>query len=278
MTPKSKGTPQAARRFQRFARRASLLAILAILAPILWFSGNYAYQVIRTDRESNVLASKDALIESFYLVAHTSDLVDRSHKLPLNKWGADVSVYYHRTLPAWYRQLTERQFAILSKYTGIRFHETKRFDQNVGISVFYAPPGTSAGEMARTFGIDYDRVRLATCYAIHEIGDDGFIAWGHIVFSLPEGERQSESCVVEELVQALGLPADRATYFPTIFSDTRARPVTLPLNDRILLRALYDPAIKTGMTIEQTQDLIPGIIRGLAAGVKARGEQALYQD
>lgn len=278
MALKSKGTTRAARRFQRFARRASLLAIFAIVAPILWFAGGYAYQVIRTDRESDVLAPEGSLIESFYLVAHTSDLIDPSHRLPLFKWGPDVSVYYHQSLPDWYRRRTERQFEVLSKYTGIRFHETEQFDQNAGISVFYAAPGMTAGEMARTFGFDYDRVRLSTCYGIYERGDEGTTVWGHIVFSLPEGERQAESCIVEETVQVMGLPADRATYFPTIFSDTRARPVRLPLNDKILLRALYDPTIKSGMTFAQTQNLIPGIIRGLAAGVKARGEQALYQD
>ena len=278
MMPKEKGTTRAAHRFRRFARRATLLAILAIVTPALWFSGNYAYQVILTDKKSDVLASEDALVESFYLVVHTSDGVDQSHTFPLNKWGPDVSVYYHQSVPGWHRRLTEHQFEILSKYTGIRFHQARQFDPNAGISVFYAPLGTSAGEMARRFGIDQDRVQLATCYGIYEWGDEGTVSWSHVVFSRPEGERRTEACIVEETAQVMGLPADRATYFPTVFTNDRARPITLSLNDKILLRSLYDPAIKSGMTLEQTRTLIPGIIRRLVTGVKARGEQALFQN
>lgn len=276
MMPKEKGTTRAAHRFRRFASRATLLAILAIVVPALWFSGNYAYQVIRTDKESDVLASEGALVESFHLVAHTSDDVDQSYAFPLNKWEADVPVYYHRSVPDWHRRLSARQFEILSKYTGIRFHETNRFEPNVGISVFYAPLGTSAEEMARRFGVDRDRVQLATCYGIYEWDNEGTVAWSHVVFSWPEGERRTEACIVEETTQVMGLPADRATYFPTVFTNDRARPVTLSLNDKILLRALYDPAIKSGMTPDQTRALIPGIIRRLVTGVKARGEQALF--
>ena len=278
MDPRDKGITRTSRHYRKFARRATLIAILAILLPILWFSGNYTYQVIRTDMESDVLASEEDLIESFYLVAHTSDLLEPTYRFPVHKWGLDVSVYYHPSLTDWHRGITERQLLVLSKYSGINFRTTDRFDQNVGLSVFYAPFGMTAGEMAKNLGIDYDRIRLATCYAIHEWGDDGTNQWGHVVYSRPPEERHTETCIVEETIQVLGLPADRATYFPTVFTNDRVRSVALSINDKILLRALYDPAIKTGMSQEQTRTLIPGIIRRLVTGVKARGEQALYQN
>jgi len=98
------------------------------------------------------------------------------------------------------------------------------------------------------------------------------------VFRRPPEERRTLACIVEETVQVLGLAADRATYFPTVFTNDQARPAALSLNDKVLLRTLYDPAIKAGMSLEETRQLVPGIIHRLVTGMKARGEQALYQD
>ncbi|MEQ9556198.1 MAG: DUF2927 domain-containing protein [Rhodospirillales bacterium] len=278
MERKDRGIPSAARRFQRFARRAAVIAALAIILPVLGFGGHYSYQVIRTESESGVLAPEETLIESFYLVAHTSDHGDPAFKYPAQKWGKTVPVYFHPSMPAWHRRMSERQIEILSRISGIHFQLTDTQDADHGLSFFYAEDGSSVTQMARDFKIDADRLRLATCFATYKAGDDRTIAWGIVVFRRPPEERRTLACIVEETVQVLGLEADRATYFPTVFTNDQARPAALSLNDMILLRALYDPAIKSGMTLEQTRTLIPGIIRRLVTGVKARGEQALYQN
>ncbi|MEP2545869.1 MAG: DUF2927 domain-containing protein, partial [Alphaproteobacteria bacterium] len=70
--------------------------------------------------------------------------------------------------------------------------------------------------------------------------------------------------------------ADKATYAPSIFNKFTF-PVEIPLNDQILIRTLYDPKIKPGMSSEQTRKLVPDIIRGLIEDVKAHGPEALYQ-
>ncbi len=270
--------PWAGRRFQRFARRAALVAVLAIILPVLGFGGYYSYQVIRTESESGVLAAEGALIESFYLVAHTSDHGDPAFKYPARKWGDMVPVYFHPSMPAWHRRMSEHQIKILSRISGIQFQRTDTQDADHGLSFFYAEDGRSVAQMARDFGVDADRLRLATCFATYEPGADRKIAWGIVVFRRPPEERRTLACIVEETVQVLGLEADRATYFPTVFTNDQARPAALSLNDMILLRTLYDPTIKAGMSLEETRRLVPGIIRRLVTGVKARGEQALYQD
>lgn len=278
MNPGDKGMTRASRRYFLFARRAALLAILAIVLPILWYSANYAYQVIRTDRESDVLAPVETLIESFYLVAHTSDHADPAFKYPIWKWRSPVAVHLHPSLTDWHRRISERTISNLTKYAGLRIRMTNHYDPNAGLSVFYAKDGTPITDMAREFRLPSDRLRQATCFATYETKDHGVITWGHAVFRRPEEERRTEACILEELVQVLGLPADRATYFPTVFTNDRARPVQFSINDKILLRALYDPAIEPGMSLEQTRKLIPDIIRRLVTGVKARGEQALHQN
>ena len=96
------------------------------------------------------------------------------------------------------------------------------------------------------------------------------------MFGVEKQSTLSHTCVIEEFLQALGPLADRAVYSPSIFSEATV-PVEIPLNDRILLRALYDPAIRPGMSDEETAKVVPGIIHRLFVGVKARGESALYQ-
>ena len=134
--------------------------------------------------------------------------------------------------------------------------------------------------MAKAFGMPDNRadmLRSATCFASYRDGPDGAIAFGYVVFTRPAEERRTLACIVEESTQVLGLQADRATYSPTVFTNDLARPVELTLNDKILIRALYDPAIEPGMTAAQTRALVPGIIHRLVTGVRARGEAALYQ-
>jgi len=272
--------PHMAKRVGIFARRAQWVAALAILVPLVGFAGHYTYQVIRSDTDLDVLATEAQLVESFYRVVHTSDDNSLASRFGAGKWRSPVRIFYHRSLPKWHAALSRRQFAVLSRLTGLEFQEADTFDENRGISVFFTPPLTSNQRMVREFGLspaNIDRVGQATCFASYRDGPDKHIQWGYVVFTRPPEERRTEACIVEETVQVLGLQADRATYSPSVFTNARARPVALSINDKILARALYDPAITADMSNEQTEKLIPELIHRLVVGVKARGEEALYQ-
>jgi len=91
-----------------------------------------------------------------------------------------------------------------------------------------------------------------------------------------EQDSYARRCIIEELTQSFGPSNDNATYRPSIFSNYFP-PVELSINDRILVRALYDKRIKVGMTREETAPLAREIIEELVEAVKERGEKALYQ-
>ncbi len=63
------------------------------------------------------------------------------------------------------------------------------------------------------------------------------------------------SCVVEELTQILGLPNDSKTIYPTIFSDRNIYKLLTGL-DFLLLKLLYLPEVKSGMTKSQLKPII----------------------
>ena len=73
-------------------------------------------------------------------------------------------------------------------------------------------------------------------------------------------------CLLEEMTQALGLPNDSNKIAKSIFSD-RSRRTELARTDQIILRTLYHPRMKAGLTREEAMAVAPEIIRELDAAL-----------
>ena len=71
-----------------------------------------------------------------------------------------------------------------------------------------------------------------------------------------------ESCVHEEIAQAMGLVNDSFKARPSIFNDDEEF-AFLTRHDELLLKILYDPRIKIGMEVEEARPIIREIARGL---------------
>ena len=65
------------------------------------------------------------------------------------------------------------------------------------------------------------------------------------------------SCVHEEMAQAMGLPNDSPEARPSLFNDDLEFAL-LTEHDAILLRMLYDPRLRPGMTSAEARPLLPG--------------------
>ncbi|MFT3975301.1 MAG: DUF2927 domain-containing protein [Amaricoccus sp.] len=76
------------------------------------------------------------------------------------------------------------------------------------------------------------------------------------------------SCVQEEMSQAMGLPNDSPEARPSLYNDDLEFAV-LTEHDAILLRMLYDPRLKPGMTAAEVLPLLPAI----AADARAAEER-----
>ena len=69
-------------------------------------------------------------------------------------------------------------------------------------------------------------------------------------------------CIIEEMSQALGLPNDSDDVDPSIFND-HSPYVELTAKDILLLRMLYHPAMRLGMTAEQVRRVGPRVLADL---------------
>jgi Protein of unknown function (DUF2927) len=72
------------------------------------------------------------------------------------------------------------------------------------------------------------------------------------------------SCVNEEMAQAMGLPNDSREARPSLFNDTLEFAL-LTDHDAMLLRMLYDPRLKPGMSLDEVRPLLPEIARDAMA-------------
>ena len=74
---------------------------------------------------------------------------------------------------------------------------------------------------------------------------------------IPESQRRH--CILEELVQSMGLPNDACHYRPSLFCEAD-RVFELTPADRILLRTLYDPRLTAGMARDEALPIVRAIV------------------
>ena len=73
------------------------------------------------------------------------------------------------------------------------------------------------------------------------------------------------SCIHEELAQALGLPNDSNAARPSIFNDDEEFAL-LTRQDELMLRMLYDPALRPGMDEVEARPVVEALAAKLMAG------------
>ena len=89
-------------------------------------------------------------------------------------------------------------------------------------------------------------------------------------------ETQTKHCIAEEATRALGFRA-ADVQAPSVFSTVDSGVTALSLDDKILVRTLYDKRIAVAMSEEDAMVIVPTIISELVAKLRTDGEKALYQ-
>lgn len=90
----------------------------------------------------------------------------------------------------------------------------------------------------------------------------GVYTHGAVLIKAEHPRLMRQSCIHEELAQALGLPNDSPDARPSIFNDDEEFAL-LTRHDELLLRILYDPRLKPGMTPEEARPIVEKIAREL---------------
>ena len=100
-------------------------------------------------------------------------------------------------------------------------------------------------------------VRGVNCMGNYQTNRHGVITAAWVVIPVDHAFKRGlyPACVVEEITQVMGLPNDADWVNPSIANDASRQDLLSPL-DYVMLRLLYQPELKAGMTVQQARPII----------------------
>jgi Protein of unknown function (DUF2927) len=123
-------------------------------------------------------------------------------------------------------------------------------------------PSLSPGDVA---GItNMPRTTYCLVYAL-SAGNSGAYSRAFAVIRAEHPDLLRLSCLHEELTQGLGLPNDSPRARPSIFNDDEEFAL-LTDQDELLLRMLYSPELRPGMSPEEARPIVETLARRLTGG------------
>jgi hypothetical protein len=132
----------------------------------------------------------------------------------------------------------------------------------LGPVVAAALPGLDAGDIA---GItEMPRTTYCLVYALSGGGSSAYTrAFAVIRAEHPDLLRLS--CMHEEIAQGLGLANDSPRARPSIFNDDEEFAL-LTNQDELMLRMLYNPALRLGMTVDEATPIVKSLATAVVGG------------
>ena len=213
----------------------------------------------------------DGLAERFELVAFYDEF--SGDERPLYRWHDDrilVGLYGGDAEP--YRPDVERLTDELRSLTGAYIYPVRSM-QPVDIAILMDTCANIRSALEEIPGLE-DRVRRAVganCYAVFFSRDPAtpYTIDGALITISRTSPEPTRRCIAQELTQVLGLPNDIDDPDGTVFSSYSTR-TTLSESDRNIVRILYDPRLRPGMTRAEAMP----IVHEIAAELEAQQAQA----
>ncbi len=205
--------------------------------------------------------------ESFIKIA-----LEREYKETKNpklvRWTKPIKIYFESDSgdAAFQKELLSVHAQHLSHITGVPIDFTPKANKASIVVVFTQYDNLE--EKVRQYIGNPDKIRAALneaiCLGNFRINRFSEITRGTIIIPVDYARLKLRflDCIVEEITQLMGLPNDSNDVFPSIFNDVSTDSYLSPL-DYILLKTLYSPQLKPGMTVKAANAILPNIIASL---------------
>ena len=242
---------------------------------------------LRTDRAPPDVPFTNAdLVENFARVAFgrnpADDRFGRSRVDELHRWEEPIrwQVHVSGADPAGELADVRRSFARLGAATGLDIAQADSTERSNFSVLFLGPEDYApAIDWARSaVGRDMaNRIRAfrtsgSTCNlrvyprrSADRGGPKGSYVNGVVLIRAGYSAGYRLGCVEEELAQAMGLPTDDPRVRPSVFNDDEEFAL-LTTHDEMLLRILYDPRLRAGMSAAEAMPVVARIVRELRPG------------
>lgn len=123
-------------------------------------------------------------------------------------------------------------------------------------------PGLSTADIADVTGMN--RSTYCLVYALSE-GNSGVYSRAVAVVRAEHPDLLRLSCFHEEIAQGLGLANDSPRARPSIFNDDEEFAL-LTRQDELMLKMLYNPALRPGMALAEADPIVRRLAAGLIGG------------
>jgi len=167
----------------------------------------------------------------------------------------------------------------LARLTGVDMRMTEGPDANFLVMILSSAEQAQAADATAARFPDFQPAVLSalgntpidtfcTAYAFAEPARPSSYAAVMVLIRAEHPTLTRASCVHEEMAQAMGLPNDSRDARPSLFNDSLEF-AFLTEHDEILLRMLYDPRLRTGMSAAEARPLLPAVARDAMAAQTA---------
>jgi hypothetical protein len=246
-----------------------------------------AQGLLRRDGGADARFTAEDLAETFIrvalydeYVARGGQLVARTAESRLRRWGGPVrmQIAFGPSVPE-ARRAADRGAVLdygrrLSRATGLPIRLAEA-DPNFHVLVLSEDERRAAAPLLRSLvpGISDTAVRTITgmprstfclVFAFSE-GPSPAYTRAVAVIRAEHPDLLRLSCIHEELAQAMGLANDSPDARPSIFNDDEEFGLLTP-HDELLLRILYDPRLRPGMTPAEARPIVEAIAAELVPG------------
>ncbi|MHA1597931.1 MAG: DUF2927 domain-containing protein [Alphaproteobacteria bacterium] len=256
-----------------------LIVFIAVVGTWSFYHSYYPEDIYPDDYIYDRFESEEVLIDSFQTIAFDYD-PDPKFGLPLlHKWTGPVRYGMYGFTTEEHKTTVSRVASMMGRLTGLDIRYVPGSDlKKSNFNLFFAPHDMLA-LVAEIYGGDNEEYKTAfqdaICLETSQQRRGGQINLVTNYLAIDIDEKNRSTCIMEEFLHGFGL-GHRGTYRPSLFAEIGS-PQRFPLNDKIMVRTLYDGRLKPGMTRAEAMPIVRQIIPELVAAVKERGEAALYQ-
>ncbi len=227
--------------------RKNNLLILSVLLLLLAPS-------VRAAGSAESRPTVDELVALFETVVFGREHGLEAYSEQIIKWDGDILIREVGKTTRRNRKILRRHTRRVERLTGLSIKYVVDATQQENMVVGFLP----ALEMARPPWIHGNQEFLdqlagpRSCYFLVKNTPEGKILNSVIIANSDLDLTSIYHCLLEELIQSIGLPNDTDMLRPSIFSD-RDRLARISRSDEVLIRTLYDPRMVAGL--EKTEAL-----------------------
>lgn len=194
------------------------------------------------------------ITQAFSEIALKNEYDVAKHRV--RKWRIPVRVFVEHQVGdrALHTQLVQMHLAHLAEITD---HDIQLVDTllDANLHLVFTRQSQWESEVMRLMGPSSAKnVHGSVCMAKFALNAKSEIERAWVIIPVDQAQMHGKlvACVVEEITQVLGLPNDSEKVFPSIFNDKTPQDLLTGL-DFILLKLLYNPSIRAGMTVAEVK-------------------------